>query len=167
MADLITHACTALLWKGIRGGEHVPAFTAGALIPDLLARLPPIGLTRLHDQLGVDVPEALIYGWMPLHMPAGMVLSSALLAMLFPAGARPGVFRALLGGQALHLAVDLLQHHFTGGYALFYPLTLWTFELGLLGSEDTVVLAPLLAALTAWVWRKRRVEAGQKGISSP
>ncbi len=158
MADLITHACTALLWKGLRGGEHVPAFTAGALIPDLLARLPPIGLTRLHDRLGVDVPEALIYGWMPLHLPAGMLLSSALLALLFPMDARRGVFRALLGGQLLHLGVDLLQHHVTGGYALLYPLSLRGVELGLLGSEDTVVLAPLLALVTGWVWWKRRAQ---------
>lgn len=160
MADLITHACTALLWKGLRGGPHVAAFTAGALLPDLLARVPPIGLTRLHDRLGVDVPEPLIYGWLPLHLPLGMALSSVLAACLFPAEQRRGVFGALLGGQLLHLAVDLLQHHFTGGYALLYPLSMWSFELGLLGSEDTVFLAPILVVLTALVWRKRRARHG-------
>lgn len=162
MADLITHAATALLWRAWRPGPHLPAFVAGSLLPDLLARVPAIGLTRLHDRMGVPVPELLINLWLPLHLPAGMLLSSYVLAQLFEEGARKGIFRALLAGQALHLLVDLLQYHTTGGYMLLYPLSTWSFELGILGSEDTVYLAPPLAALTAVVWWRR--SRAQKGI---
>lgn len=163
MADLITHGCTALLWKAWRGGGHVPAFTAGALLPDLLSRVPTIGLTRLHDQHGWPIPEPLIYGWLPLHLPTGMLLSAALLAFLFPAAERPAVFRALLGGMVLHLGVDLLQDHYGVGYALLYPFSLWSWELGLMGSEDTVLLAPFLVGLTAFVWWRK----GRGGSASP
>lgn len=155
MADLISHACAALLWRAARPRPHTPSFVAGNLLPDLLARVPAIALTRLHDQLGVAVPEGLIYGFSPLHLPVGMLLSSYALALLFPAGERRGVFRALLSGMALHLAVDLLQNHYGAGYALFYPLSLYSWELGWMGSEDTVYLAPPLVALTALVWRRR------------
>lgn len=169
MADLITHAATALLWKRWRGGGDLPAFTAGVLLPDLLGRVPAIGFTRLHDRLGLPIPQGLMTGWLPLHLPLGMLLSSGALAFLFPEQGRGRVFRALLGGQILHLAVDLLQHHFSGGYALFYPLSLWSCELGLLGSEDTVFLAPALVLLTAWVWRRPGsppAAQAQKGISA-
>jgi len=162
VADLITHAATALLWRAWRPGPHLPAFVAGSLLPDLLARVPAIGLTRLHDRLSVAVPELLINLWVPLHLPVGMLLSSYVLAQLFDVRVRVGVFRALLGGQALHLLLDLLQYHTTGGYMLLYPLSSWSFELGVMGSEDTVYLAPPLSALTALVWWRRR--RAQKGI---
>ena len=162
MADLVTHAATALLWRAWRPREHTPAFVAGSLLPDLLARVPAIALTRLHDRLGLPIPELLINLWVPLHLPAGMLLSSYVLAQLFEEARRPGVFRALLGGQMLHLLVDLLQYHTTGGYMLLYPLSSWSFELGVLGNEDTVYLAPPLAALTALVWWRRA--RAQKGI---
>ena len=124
MADLITHACTALLWRAWRPRAHTPSFVAGSLLPDLLSRVPAIGLTRLHDQLGWGIPDGLIYGFSPLHLPIGMLLSSYVLALLFPAEQRRGVFRAILGGMALHLAVDLLQNHLGAGYAPVLPVLL-------------------------------------------
>ena len=162
MADLITHACTALLWRAWRPRAHTPSFVAGSLLPDLLSRVPAIGLTRLHDQLGWGIPDGLIYGFSPLHLPIGMLLSSYVLALLFPAEQRRGVFRAILGGMALHLAVDLLQNHLGAGYALFYPFSLYSWELGWMGSEDTVYLAPPLVLVTALVWRRRRREMASR-----
>lgn len=167
MADLITHACTALLWRAWRPRAHTPSFVAGSLLPDLLSRVPAIGLTRLHDQLGWDIPDALIYGFSPLHLPIGMLLSGYVLSLLFPREQRRGVFVALLKGMALHLAVDLLQYHYGAGYALFYPLSLWSGELGWMGSEDTVYLAPPLVLGTAWVWRRRLRPASSASVTQP
>lgn len=155
MADLITHGALALLWKAGSRGPHVPSFVAGNLLPDLLSRLPSLALNRLQDRWRW-IPDELIYLWGPLHMPAGMLLSGALLAFLFPAEARGGIARALLAGMAMHLGVDLLQYHFGVGYALLFPFSRKTWEIGVLGSEDTVFAAPVLAVLAAMAWRWRR-----------
>lgn len=166
MADLITHTCVALLWKAGARGRRVAVFVAGTCAPDLLSRVPSMSLTWL--RWGVpEIPEWLVYLWGPLHMPAGMVASSFLLSFVFPEAGRREVFRNLLSGAFLHLAVDLLQHHFGVGYLLFFPCSLWDFEFGLIGSEDTVLLVPFLLPLTLWVswWRWGRGR-GQNGTSS-
>lgn len=167
MADLITHGCTALLWRAWRPREHTPSFVAGSLLPDLLARVPSIGFTRLHDGLGWPIPDGLIYGFGPLHLPIGMALSSYLLSLLFPAPERRGIWAALFKGSLLHLAVDLLQDHYGAGYTLLYPCSMWDWEAGWLGSEATVVLAPPLVVLTALVWRRRARPSSPTASASP
>lgn len=150
MADLITHTCTALLWKAASRGDRVAVFVAGTCAPDLLARVPSMGLTWLRWSVPA-IPEWLVYVWGPLHMPAGVLVASYALSFLFPAEGRRQVFGDLLGGGLLHLAVDLLQHHFGVGYLLLFPFSLWDFEIGLIGSEDTVRIVPFLVPFTAWV----------------
>lgn len=157
MADLITHACTALLAKlPQRRPVHVATFLAGTCLPDLIGRVPAMALTRLRYTLP-DVPEALIYPWNVVHMPFGLLCTAYLLTFLFPEADRAPVFRNLVGGGVLHLAVDLLQFHFGVGYLLLFPLSTWDYEIGCIGSEDTVRIVPFLAPLTAilcWLrWR--------------
>jgi hypothetical protein len=154
MADLITHTCTALLWKAGTRGDRVAVFVAGTCAPDLLSRVPSMGLTWLRWQVP-SIPEWLVYIWGPLHMPAGIAAAAVLLSFLFPEQGRAEAFRNLLGGGLLHLAVDLLQHHFGVGYLLLFPFSLWDYEVGLIGSEDTVLIVPILAPFTAWVAWKR------------
>lgn len=159
MADLITHTCTALLWKAGTGGDRVAVFVAGTCFPDLLSRVPAMSLTWLRWSVPA-IPEWLIYLWGPIHMPAGIVTTAWLLSFLFPAAGRPAVFRNLLGGGLLHLAVDLLQRHFGVGYLLLFPFSQWDFEIGVIGSEDTVLIVPFLVPITAglgwWRWGRRR-----------
>lgn len=155
MADLITHTCAALLWQSARPWtaerrRAIPVFVAGTCLPDLLGRVPAMGLTALRWPLPW-IPEPLIYLWNPLHLPTGILLSSALVSFFFPAERRAAVFRGLLGGGALHLAVDLLQSHFGVGYLLLFPFSLWDWELGWIGSEDTVRIVPVLLPVTAIV----------------
>jgi len=158
MADLITHAAVAWLLR-LRSRDRVAVelFVVGAVLPDVVSRVPSIALTSLRDQ-GLPVPPALLVGWEPLHMPVGMVVLSALLAVLFAPEGRGRAFRNLLGGMGLHLLVDLLQDHMGVGYLLGFPLRLPSVELGLIGPEATVLVVPVLAVAVALGarWRRRR-----------
>ena len=152
MADLVTHAAVGLLLKSVTARRHTAVLIAGTLLPDLLSRLPSMVCSAA--RVVVEVPSLLIYGWDPLHTPAGMLLSSYAISLLFVAEHRRGVFLNLLGGMLLHMAVDLLQSHLGVGYPVLFPFSLHAFELGLIGSEATVPLAIPLAILAGVVWRR-------------
>ncbi len=155
MADLLTHGCTAILVKACtRRADRVAVFVAGTCLPDVLGRVPPMALTRLRwDQPAI--PEWLVYVWGPLHMPIGVVATAYAFSFLFASPGRKVIFRNLLGGGLLHIAVDLLQFHFGVGYLLLFPLSMWDFELGWIGSEATVRVVPLLVPVTAVIARWR------------
>lgn len=161
MADLITHACTALLAKApYRRPVHVATFLAGTCLPDLIGRVPAMALTKLRYTLPA-IPEALVYPWNVVHMPFGLLCTAYLLTFVFREGDRPPVFRNLVGGGLLHLAVDLLQFHFGVGYLLLFPFSTWDYEIGCIGSEDTVRIVPVLAPFTALVcWLRWRSSEG-------
>lgn len=171
MADLVTHTCVALLFKAASRGPRVAVFVAGTCLPDLLARVPAMVLTEARWTMPA-IPEWLVYLWVPLHMPMGILLASVFFAFLLPERGRAEGFRALLGGGALHLAVDVLQSHFGVGYLLLFPFSQWDFELGWIGSEDTVRIVPVLAPVTAvvawWRWgREWRARRAERGAGSP
>jgi len=159
LADLVTHACVALLWKAASRRPHIASFVAGTLLPDLLCRLPGIGFTALSHR-DVDVPWVLLVGWEPLHLPIGMALASYALALLFSADVRRGVFANLLGGMFLHLGMDMLQSHQGIGYLLAFPLPSRSVELGWIGSEATVWIALPLALVTGLVWKRKMMGPG-------
>ncbi len=124
---------------------------AGAVLPDLVSRAPSTVLGLVHSHLQ-PVPAVLLYCWHPLHLPAGILLYSLLLALLFPCDQRRAALTALLAGGALHVFLDLCQRHVGLGYPLLVPFSSRDFELGLMGSEATVPWAPLLATLTGTLW---------------
>ena len=154
MADLVTHAAIGLLLKSATSRKHAAVFVAGTMMPDVLARVPSMGCSAA--RAFIDVPNILLYGWDPLHMPLGMLLSSYGISLLFVAEQRVGIFWNLLGGMLLHLGIDLLQSHLGVGYPLLFPFATKSFELGLIGSEATVPLAVPLAMLAVLVWRRLR-----------
>lgn len=164
MADLVTHTCVAVLAKVIPGRPNVATFVLGTCLPDLLSRVPSMGLTWLRWSLPA-IPEWLIYVWGPLHMPVGIVLASFLGAFAFPEAGRRVVFLNLLGGGALHLLVDMLQRHLGVGYLLLFPFSWWDYEFGVIGSEDTVRIVPILLPVTvaAVYWRRHRDASLKKG----
>lgn len=154
MADLVTHACLALLIKAPTQRKHVASFVAGTLLPDLLARLPPMALQRVAQALDWPIGPGWSLFFAPFHLPAGMLLLSLLLAQLFARGQRRGVGLNLLMGMLLHIGVDLLQDHGGFGYMLLFPVWDRSFELPIMGSEATVWVAPALGVATAWAWRR-------------
>lgn len=175
MADLITHTCVALLCKAATRGPApaaspwplpptVATFVLGTCLPDLLGRVPSMALTTLRWSVPA-IPEWTIYVWGPLHMPFGIAVASVLVAQAFRPGLRRSAALQLAGGGMVHMAVDLLQSHLGAGYLLLFPFSLWDFELGLIGSEDTVRIVPVLVPLTALIcWaRWRRPGQGASG----
>ncbi len=156
MADLVTHLCTGVIVKAVSGRPHVPVFLLGTVAPDLLSRVPSMGLTLL-AQRGLPIPPAVVHAFEPLHLPLGMLLFSVFLAFLFPAGHRRGILGNFMGGMFLHLLVDLAQDHHGVGYVLGYPLVNQPFEFALVSSEASVSWAPLLVLLSTVlvVWRRR------------
>jgi len=165
VADLITHACVAALFKAATGRRRVRTFIAGTLLPDLMARAPAMALSRVNRALPA-LPDELVYLFAPLHLPAGMLPAAFAISLLFPAGQRRETFGNLLGGMLLHLAVDLLQTHYTPGYRLLFPLSDAAFELGLIGSEDSVRAAPVLVLLVIVAWWPRRTPPAQSDVNA-
>lgn len=161
MADPLTHLCTALLPKALIGGRHTGAFAIGAVLPDLLSRVPSMLVERA-IVAGAPLPAWSPHPFSVIHQPVGAAVTCVLLACLFREEDRRAVLGWLLGGAALHFAADVLQFHHGVGYHLWYPVSTARFELGWIGSESTVPLAPWLAALTAvawgvrWAWDRRR-----------
>lgn len=162
MADLVTHLGTALLWKAATGRPHLVSFCVGVMLPDLLGRAPVPALQLLVRE-GVPVPGAVVEGVAIAHMPLGMALCSALVACAFVERQRAAVLYNLLGGCALHLALDLTQTHLGRGYFLFWPFWDQDFELKWIGSEATTPFAlPVLALGVLALAARRR----QKGSST-
>ncbi|MSQ03962.1 MAG: hypothetical protein EXR71_19080 [Myxococcales bacterium] len=156
MADLFTHASVAVLARLTQSRPvWVATFVAGTCLPDI-ARVPSMVLIQARWRVP-DIPEALCYVWAPMHLPVGIVLVSYLVSLVFHEAQRRTAFKHLVGGGLLHLLVDLFQSHFGLGYLLFFPLSEWDFEFGLIGSEDTVRLVPFLVPITTvlavWRWR--------------
>lgn len=165
VADAVTHLCSGLLVQLLGPPGPVrrwaPLFVAGAVLPDLLSRAPSTVLGMIHSHLH-PLPSFILYCWNPLHLPAGILIYSLLLALLFPQAQRRAALVALLAGGGLHVAIDLCQRHVGLGYPLLIPFSGRDFELGLMGSEATVPWAPwvvggtlLLWGVVAW-WRRRK-----------
>jgi hypothetical protein len=161
VADLITHACIALLVKAPTARRHVPIFIAGTFLPDLISRVPSFVLARVSRDL-VPLPISAVYFWDVLHLPIGMLALSFTLAELFPRALRRLAFLNLLGGMLLHLGVDLFQEHLGSGYLLLWPISRETFELRWMGSEDSIFVVPFLVPVTWAIWRLWPLRVGRE-----
>ena len=144
MADLVTHAASAVLVKSARRGALLSVFVLGTFLPDVCSRGPALTLGWVHTHW-VTLPHMATFGWEPLHQPFGMVVFAYLVCLLFDASNRKAVFFNLLGGMFLHLGIDMLQDHHGVGYIVAFPFQTHGFEFALMGSEATVWAAPALA----------------------
>ncbi|MCK6502458.1 metal-dependent hydrolase [Myxococcota bacterium] len=160
MPDLVTHGCAGLLlgfavaWR--RPAPRLALFVAGNLLPDLLTRVPAILMGEIDAKLR-PLPPLLLYGWEPMHQPAGMALAALGLTLLLPPQGRGRAFLLLYAGMLLHLLMDMFQFHEGAGHMLFFPLWTRPFEIGWFSSEASVLVAGPLAGATAaaWWWRRR------------
>lgn len=169
MADLVTHACTALLPGAFvrgRAARWLGVVTVGTVLPDVLGRVVPLGLERV-QLLGLPVPVAAIPAFGPLHGVIGSGLVALFVALWFAPGRRRAALLALGVGVALHLLLDVTQFHHGQGYALWAPVSWSTFELGWIGSEATVPWALPLLAVTAAAWGVRWARERGRAASPP
>lgn len=156
MADLVTHACVATLARLPFGVDRprLFVFVAGSLLPDLLGRGPELVFTQLYVLVpAIPVWTSQVFG--PLHLPVGILITSALLAPRFARPPPPVAFGELMLGGLLHLGLDLLQSHLGVGYILLFPFSTETWAPGRFSRDGTVPFVPLLLVLTALVWRQR------------
>lgn len=159
MADLVTHVATALLWKAASRRPNTGVLVVGVALPDLAGRVPTMLGARLSSATGLELPDALVYGAGVLHMPLGFLAMCLVLSAVVVVRDREAVLLGLLGGCALHLGLDLLQHHVGVGYPLLFPLSTWHFELGWIGSEATVPWALPSFGVAALLWAARSPDA--------
>jgi hypothetical protein len=152
MPDLLTHLALAEgVRRGVRGAGLTSWFLIGTVLPDVLTR-------------SVYIPfPGLVWFVMPLHTPLGLVLVCAFISRCCSPPQRRQTFKHLSAGAALHLVLDICQKHMGGGYALLFPFSWSSVEIGLVWPETSLYLAPLWLALAAFLighWLLRRQAHG-------
>ena len=155
VADLLTHVSTALLSKAATRRPHAVLMATGVVLPDMASRMPGI-LFELVGGPGDTPLIVFLLGSGLLHTPVGILGTSVLIALCFVESQRVEVFWNLLAGGVLHLGLDVMQTHLSGGYQLWVPLSYEGVELGWISSEFTVWIAPLLFPLSVWAWWRRK-----------
>lgn len=142
MPDLISHAVFGHALRrgyGLVSGKTqsrslLPLFYLGIILPDVLTRPVYILLPASHR-------------WtVPLHTPFGMLLVCLFLALLFYRSVRRPVFTALFTGSCVHFLLDLLQKKILPNDYWLFPVTWKTIPVGLLWSDDFIVLIPFAVA---------------------
>jgi hypothetical protein len=144
--DLVTHvAANFLAGKAARAGRALPAFIAGAVLPDIVSRAPAIVDYRFGG-LGA-----------PFHSFFGLLALCYAIALLLPEKERRLNFAWLTAGAFLHLGLDALQRHLGPGLPLLFPFSWWTYSRGLFWPEDSLLAAGPLTGIVLLVvgWEKR------------
>ena len=163
MPDLLTHTlANVALGAGTLERRRALTFIVGGVLPDFLARVPGLVLSRVVQPLvlerGIDL-EAGIKGSGALHLPLGYLLACGVLALALPSRLlfglpRRDVFGLLFLGGCVHLVLDLCQRHVRPSYIYLYPFSLERFELGLWDADLAFVSWPVLVPLAWWAWRR-------------
>lgn len=173
MADLLTHA----LLPYLLGSNHLDDddlfwFVQGGVLPDVVARMPVVVANTAEGLSGLDLPRILSvgsYGLEFLHEPWGFALLVGALALLLPRSflgrSRRRAFLFLWAGAWTHAAADVIQRHEIPQYAWCYPFSDQGWELGLIGTETSMLGWPLLVPLAWWSHKRRtaRVRAPAVG----
>lgn len=138
MPDLATHILfNAISGRFFRAKENMTFFIAGAVLPDLLTRVPASVLPQ----------SSLNYFFLPLHSPLPLLVVNYAIVLFFPARKRKSCFWWLNGGVLLHLLADSLQIHMGPGYYWLYPFSWSTYHWGLFWPEASLYLLPFLVII--------------------
>jgi hypothetical protein len=161
--DLLTHTLLNLVvpWGRLRR-EELGLFAFGGVLPDLVSRVPTLAMARLAQPAllsrGIDL-DWLVNGFAALHLPLGylgvvIACASALPRFLLGSLTRSRICALLLGGGALHLAVDVMQSHMRPGYRYLYPFSMRPLELGWFDADLGFLAWPVLLPLALYTWRR-------------
>jgi hypothetical protein len=143
MPDLVTHVAISHLVKrpfdfSRNANNPVPfriLFYFGTILPDILTRPFYILFPITKD-------------WtVPFHTPFGMIVTCALLALLFESSIRGRVFINLLGGAFFHFFLDALQKHLNEGIFWFFPFSWKSGGFQLLWADQIMDFIPLWIGL--------------------
>ena len=147
MPDLFAHFASAYLptrYHRLRQYDALLVF--GAVLPDLLSRIPIIIFVRW-----LELP--VVYFFRALHTPIGVILTCYLLSFLFERSVRFKSFLALTAGSYLHLVLDLMQQqYFEGVYIPFIPFSIKPVQWGWFHYNTSLLVFPLLLVLVLFFW---------------
>lgn len=156
MADVVTHLASGLIPAALFAPRLLGPVAIGTVLPDATGRVPQIAI----QLLSIPIPDSVVWGLDVLHQPLPQLLCVGLIALAFSERDRVAACLGMAAGVGLHFGLDVLQDHHGQGYHLFFPLSVRRFELGWIGSEATVAVAPWLGvisfAVVVWaLWSRR------------
>lgn len=173
MPDLMTHLTAAYLVKrATNPRKNMLAFVAGATLPDLVSYVPLFVVAALLslEFVGlVDLPGTpgwllkMPYLFVPFHGLIPFFLLCWILVLFLPEPGRKGVFVNLVLGASLHFILDLAQASYGPTGYLLFPFSTKNYSLHWFGSESSLYVAPLLAAVAAGVLVRDRLRARSAG----
>ena len=141
MPELLSHTISAYLLKSFLPTKETvrkgfPLILFGVFLPDLVSR----GVVLIsHDYY---------YQAQFFHTPFACVIQSMIISLLFIKQQRLLVFKSLTLGWILHQVFDLFQESLDPFmYAIFWPLSLKTFSLGIFWHGHWPFLALSMAIL--------------------
>jgi len=153
MPDLFAHFTSGFLPSRHRClRDHDALFVIGAILPDVLTRIPNIVLGQF-----LTAPIAPFFD--ALHTPIALLLVCYLCTFAFEELKRKAIFISVLAGAQLHFVLDVMQRQFFYPvYMPYFPFSTKKFQLGLFYFDDSIYLFPLFLGLTLWVWIRTRGE---------
>ena len=151
MPDLFAHfASTYLPSRHHKLRQYDALLVFGAVLPDLLSRIPIIIFVRF-----LDLP--VVYFFRTLHTPIGLILACYILSFLFERSIRFKNFLALAVGSFLHLVLDLMQQQFFEGvYMPFVPFSTETVQWSWFHYNASLLVFPLLLVLVLFFWFREK-----------
>ena len=151
MPDLFAHFSSAYLPSRYpRLRQYDSLLALGAVLPDLLARIPIIIFVRW-----LDLP--IVYFFRALHTPIGVILACYVLSFIFERSVRFKSFLSLAIGASLHLVLDLMQQQFFGGvYTPFVPFSIKTVQWGWFHYNTSLLFFPVFLVFVIFFWFRER-----------
>lgn len=156
MPDWITHITVAWILCTVLGFRYKQFDTnntvlvmVGAVIPDAVK----IGM--ISDFLGYGAWDFIL----PLHMPAGALITTTMISLLFHE--KKSAFLFLTLGLVTHFGLDLLLTSVSGGITIFYPFHWGQWQLNLISNVDyniniIALSLALVVYLISWEVKKGR-----------
>jgi hypothetical protein len=149
--DLFAHfASSYLISREAHLRQYTSVFVLGAVLPDILTRIPEIILDRF---LGIPIFHFVVI----FHAPFCLLLVSFVISLMLEFRTRLMAFFFILLGSYLHVVLDLMQKQFGQGvYMPYFPFSFETLQWGLFHFNASIALFPILlvSVVIAWIFTR-------------
>ena len=141
MPDLLTHFLSAYIlakWT-VHSRAMRSIFYLGAVLPDLLSRLPSILLEFILKRYSGEMS----WFFTNFHSPFIVFWFSLLISQFFQKDRRK-IFFILLSGAGFHFILDFFQRHVEPVYFWLFPFSWKRWEIGLFWADSSIYAIPIL-----------------------
>ena len=147
MPDLFTHFASGyLMSRHSRLRAHTALIVLGAVLPDLLNRLPEIVMERF---LGLNIYHAVEI----FHAPIILCLVALAISLLMDHGLRARAFIWIFFGSLVHVLLDLMQlQPGEGVYMPYFPMSFAKVEFGVFHFNASIVAFPVLLLIVIFAF---------------